>query len=566
MRQRALGLLKIAGLVALVVLAYGPAWRAGFLWDDNAHLTRPDLRPAGGLARIWSEIGATQQYYPVLHSAFWLEHRLWGLDPRGYHAANLALHALAAVLLGALLRRLAVPGPWLAAAWFALHPVHVESVAWISEQKNTLSTVFYLGAALAYLRFETERRPGAYWLALGLFVLALLSKTVTATLPAALLVLGWWRRGSVSWHRDVVPLLPWFALALAAGVTTAWIERRLIGAEGAAFELTFLQRLLLAGRVVWFYAGKLLWPQQLTFIYPRWTIEPARLADWAPLLATAGLLALLWRLRVRSRGPLAAALLFGGTLFPVLGFFNVYPFQYSFVADHFQYLASMALIAFAVSALTQTATVGASLPATRTSIGSRTAGAALRAVRGRLGEASLPGLLMLAALAMQTRAQAHLYRDNEALFRATVARNPDAWMAHNNLAQILMTRSADRPAAMRHLQRALALRPDYPEALNNLGLVLAQSGRPAEGLALIERALRLKPHLSEAHNNRGIALTAVGRGEEAVAAFRRAGALNPAFPNIHENLGKLLDHLGRHAEAAESFAEAKRLRGAAAAR
>jgi len=223
-------------IFGVVFLAYLPALRAGFVWDDDAHLTRPALRSLNGLWRIWSEPGATQQYYPILHSLFWLEQKLWGDAALGYHIANLVLHGSAAILFMFVLRRLAIPGAWLAALLFALHPVHVESVAWITEQKNTLSAVFYLAAALAYLRFDGERRRASYLVAFGFFVLALLTKTVTTTLPAALLVVFWWQRRSLSWPRDVRPLLPWFALAVTAGLFTAWIERTLIGAEGATFR------------------------------------------------------------------------------------------------------------------------------------------------------------------------------------------------------------------------------------------------------------------------------------------------------------------------------------------
>ncbi|MDI1318806.1 MAG: hypothetical protein PSW75_01255, partial [bacterium] len=330
----------------LILVAYLPALSGGLLWDDNGHITRTDLRSWEGLFRIWSEIGATQQYYPLLHSAFWLEHHLWGDATLGYHLLNVLLHATTACLFGRLLQRLAVPGAWLAALLFALHPVCVESVAWISEQKNTLSAVFYLAAALAYLRFDDgERTPRRYVLATGLFVLALLTKSVTATLPAALLVVGWWRRGRLDWRRDVRPLLPWFVLAGASGLFTAHFESALIGAQGADFNLGVLQRCLLAGRVVWFYLGKLAWPADLIFIYPRWTIDTAVWWQWLfPLAGLALLGGLAWWSR-QSRGPLAAALLFGGTLFPVLGFVNVYPFVFSFVADHFQYLASLAVFA-----------------------------------------------------------------------------------------------------------------------------------------------------------------------------------------------------------------------------
>lgn len=519
-------------LLAVAALAYLPAVRAGFIWDDDAHVTAPALRSWTGLGRIWSDLGATQQYYPLLHSAFWLEHRLWGGAPLGYHLTNLVLHAGVAILLVLVLRRLAVRHALLAGLIFAAHPVHVESVAWISEQKNTLSAVFSLGAALAYLHFDPGRRARFYALALALFILGLLAKTVTATLPAALLVIVWWQRGRLDWRRDILPLVPFFALGAAGGLFTAWVERAIIGAEGAAYDLTLLQRTLLAGRALGFYAAKLVWPADLTFIYPRWEIDPRSAADWLPLLAVAGLLGGLFRIRRRSRAPLAVALLFGGTLFPALGFFNIYPFQYSYVADHFQYLASVPLIAAAAAAL----------PSGRQSV--------------------LP-LFLLGGLGVLTWQKAHEYRDSETLFRATIARNPAAWMAHNNLGDLLMKSPATLPAAISHLERAVALHPDYPEALNNLGLALTRAGRAQDSLPHLEKSLRLKPSLYQTHNNLGIALASLGRVEEAVRAFERAAALNPTLPNVHENWAKALVLLGRRAAAAERFAEAERLRARA---
>lgn len=518
-----------AALFAVLLVVYFPALRGGFVWDDERHVTEPALRSLSGLARIWFEPGATQQYYPILHSAFWLEHRLWGDATLGYHLASLTQHALAAALFGLVLRSLAVPGAALAAWLFAFHPTHVESVAWISEQKNTLSTVFYLAAALAYLHFDASRRAATYRAAFALFLLALLTKTVTATLPAALLVVLWWRRGHLDWHRDVKPLVPWLALGVVAGFGTAWLERALIGAEGAAFDLTLLERTLLAPRVVWFYLGKLFWPANLTFIYPRWHLDPEQLVTWLPLLGALGLLIVLWRLP--SRAPLATALLFIGSLFPVLGFLNVYPFQYSFVADHFQYLASLPVIAAAAAGL-------AFVPPA-----ARPAGGAI--------------VLCLAALTWQ---QSPMYRDVRTLYRTTIARNPTCWMAHNNLGRELLAHTATQAEAIACFERALALRPVYWEARNNLGLALAQTGRPYAAIPHLETARQLRPHAPEVHNNLGIALARSGRPADAIEAFRHAAALNPALPNIQENWAKALLLLGRRAEADARFALAARLR------
>jgi hypothetical protein len=258
---------------------------------------------------------------------------------------NILLHTLSAFLFAVILRRLAVPGAFLAAVIFALHPVHVESVAWISEMKNTLSALFYLGAALAYLQFCEKRKKGLYALALVFFVLALLSKTVSATLPAALLVVFWWKRGRLSWRHDALPLMPFFVLGAGGGLLTAWIERTMIGAQGAEYQFTLIERGLIAGRALCFYLGKLFWPADLIFIYPRWQISADAWWQFLYPLGVAILIGILWLVRKHSRAPLAAMLFFSGTLFPALGFFNVYPFRFSLVADHFQYLASLSIIA-----------------------------------------------------------------------------------------------------------------------------------------------------------------------------------------------------------------------------
>ena len=334
------GWLKGLLLLTAVIFVYQPVWHGKPIWDDDAHLTPPGLRSPQGLARIWIEPGATQQYYPLVHSIFWVEYKLWGDTTLGYHLINILLHAFSALLLWKILRRLQVPGAYLAAAIFALHPVCVESVAWISEIKNTLSGAFYLGAALVYLRFDRTRNWKFYFLALGLFLLGLMSKTVIATLPAALLVVFWWQRGKLSWKQDVLPLIPFFVVGMGAGLFTAWVEWKFVGARGSAYDFTFIDRVLIAGRVIWFYLGKLVWPVDLIFIYPRWQVSQT--VWWQYLFPITALLVSvgLWLLSRWNRAPLAAWLFFVGTLFPALGFFNVYPFCYSFVADHFQYLAS----------------------------------------------------------------------------------------------------------------------------------------------------------------------------------------------------------------------------------
>ena len=544
-------------LFGAALLAYLPSINGGLLWDDAAHITAPALQMLHGLWRIWFQVGATQQYYPVLHSAFWLEHRLWGNSVLGYHLMNIGLHATAACLFALTLRRLRpetgeqnrwLGTEWLAAAVFALHPVCVESVAWISEQKNTLSLVFYLLAALAYLRFDRDRKWGWHVLALGLFMLALLSKTVTATLPGALLLVLFWRRGRLAWRRDVVPLLPWFVVGTSAGLFTAWIEQNYIGARGAAYDLSLIQRGCLAGSVVWFYLGKLAWPSGLTFIYPRWQVG----SDWQWSLGAIGLAATtaaFWRLRRWNWAPLIALLFFVGSLFPALGFFNVYPFVFSYVADHWQYLPCLGIIALATEG-----TAGLALRLVQRFSGVR------RVVVGCAFAAAAGG--GLAALFVLTWRQCGLYRDVETLYAATLARNPSCWMAHNNLGEHLAD-IGSLPAAIAHFEQAIRLKPDCSDAHNNLGNALSKiPGRSAEAISELETALRLEPNLAEAHNNLGwVLVNTPGRLSEGIAHLKRALQLNPDEEKTHNSLGVALAKIpGRLPEAISEYETALRLK------
>lgn len=531
--QRPFGLFCLLLLAALV--AYAPALNGELLWDDDGHVSHALLQSSSGLARIWVEPGATQQYYPLLHSAFWLEHQLWGDSTLGYHLVNVLWHTLSACLFAAILRRLAIPGALFAAFVFTLHPVCVESVAWITEQKNTLSTLFALTAAWTWLRFEQDRNPKRYVFATLWFIAALLSKTVTATLPAALLVIAWWQRGRLSWRNEVRFLLPWFVLGVIAGLGTIWVEKTHIGASGDEFTLNAIERTLLAGRVVWFYFAKLIWPTDLAFFYPRWEIDAQSVGQWLFLVATVGALALALGWSRRDRAPLAAALLFGGMLVPVLGFVNVYPFIFSYVADHFQYLACLPMIAF-LSAAAEKGFKRFALP----SWCGRAAAAAVILVLGCL-----------------TWRQSHMYRDIFALYETTLARNPTSWVAHLNLGVALD--DAGQPAeALPHLQRALELKPDFPETLNSLGGVLNQLNRPADAKAVLEKALQLQPRFASAHSNLGVALIGLRQTDDALAAFQRAIEIDPAYVSARINYGWALANSGRTTEALAQFEEVRR--------
>jgi tetratricopeptide (TPR) repeat protein len=560
---------------ALAVLAYAPTFRAGLVWNDADYVTSAGLRSWAGLGRIWTEVGATEQYYPVLHSAFWLQYRAWGDAPLGYHVVNLGLHLAAAGLFGLALRRLRVAGAWLGAAIFVLHPVCVESVAWVSEQKNTLSTVFFLGAALAYFRFNERRAWGWYAAATGLFLAALLSKSLTAVLPPALLVVSWWREGKLEWRKHVLPLAPWFAVGAAVGLFTAWVEHTYLGATGADFELSWLQRGLLAGRIVWFYVGKLVWPVGQVFIYPRWQIEVGQVGSYVFPLALVATLAVLWI--KRCRGALAAALFFVGTLFPVMGFLSLYGFLFSYVADHWQYLSCLGLIALAAAGLS-------GWLAKRSAV-----------VRGWGRAGCFALLVILGGLSWRMT----LPYDNPLTFYATIVeKNPAAWMARNNLGVQLMT--AARPAeAIVQYREALQLRPQYFEAENNLGQALDSVGDTAQAAVHYRRAVELNPMYAGAYVNLGNALFTLGkvaeagrsyrqalvlapetyqasynlavilaqqrRFDEAIIRYERALQVKPDYAEAHFNLGALLGETGRLAEAIAHYEAALKIQPTAEA-
>lgn len=490
----------VALLFALVFVAFFPALRGQFIWDDDHYVTENlALRSFSGLSDIWLGIvfngphgyraAVAPQYYPVTFTSFWLESRLFGwTNPLPLHVTNALLHACSAWMLWTILRKLEVPGAWVIAAVWAVHPVQVESVAWVTERKNVLSGFFYFASLLLYLRYcglipRDQERPTAparvYLFAALLFIAALLSKSVTGSLPAVVLLLIWWKRGRIT-RRDVLPLLPFFALAIAMGAVTSYMERNVVGAAGNEFAFTLPQRLIIAGRAIWFYAGKLLWPRPLMFIYPRWDVTSAQ-AQWQIVLLPLALLVavVLFVLRSRiGRAPTVAWLFFIGTLFPALGFVNVYPMRYSFVADHFQYLASLGLIALIVGAVEHLAKSAKWFCAA--------------------------SALVLVALVWLSFQQSRIYASPRKLWGHVLAHNPSAWMAHNNLGILLLT--SDSPTAAAHFRGAIALKPDHAEAMMNLGRIDEEAGRLDDAVAWYRRAIDARPKLAEAHYNLARAL------------------------------------------------------------
>jgi protein O-mannosyl-transferase len=541
-------------IILLTVLAYLPALSGKFVWDDDSWTTSISglLQDVSGLGRMWSQPTALQQYYPLSGTTFWVDYHLWGFWPLPYHVENLLLHVLAALLFWGLLRRLQVPGAWLAGALFALHPVMVESVAWITERKNVLSLVLYLGALLAYGRFsrfwkeENGSAPApsvpaprgwvAYGLAFILFAAALLAKATAFSLPAVILLIGWWKRGRIRWRRDVLPTLPFFGVAVGLCLGTAWLEKNHVGAQGPEWVISFPERCLIAGRALWFYTGKLFWPANLCFIYPRWQLNSSSWWQWLYPASAVGTLLTLWLARGRiGRGPMAAALFFAGTLFPVLGFMNAYFMRYSFVCDHWTYLSSLGFIALTAGLVTRVA-----------------------------GQFRAPALLhgfatvVLVTFAMLTWRECGKYAGLETLWRDTLTKNPGAWLAHNNLGMVLR-KQGKIPEAIAHYEQALQLNPTYALAHNNLGVALKQMGKIEEAMQQYEQALQLKPDYAEARDNLGNALRATGRVTEAVEQYEQVLRLQPDSAEAHYNLAIALGQQGKIEDAIGHYKQALRI-------
>ena len=528
-------LIAQAGLIVLLTLVtYLPALRNGFIWDDDDHLTANAAMTApDGLRLIWSSLPVSR-YYPLTLTTFWAQRRFWGLDPLPYHAVNLLLHAASAALLFLLLRQLAVRGAWVAAAIWAVHPVNVESVAWITELKNTQSGLLYFLSLLFWLRFKARSKSAWYWLALLCFTGALLSKPSTVVLPAVLLLIAWWREEQ--WRgADMLRFIPFVVVAAGMSALTVVEQRGHILRSGAPdWSASIAQRLALAGWDVWFYAGKLLCPLDLSFVYPRWQIDKAGLIGFLPLLGAVGVACTLWVCRRRT---VAQASAFGLgyfliALLPVLGFVDVFYFRYSFVADHFQYLASIGLIALAVAA-------GASVLRRR----------ALRAV--------LAGAV-IAVLGIMSWQRCGAFHDDETVWRDTLAKNPDCWMACNNLGLVL-ERAGNVQDAYGWYAQALQIKPDYADAHINLANLLSRAGRLQEAAGHYEEALRIEPGNAKAPYDFGLALAQAGKLPEAVARYEEALRLQPLYADAHNNLANALSQMGNVPAAIDHYEEALRI-------
>jgi tetratricopeptide (TPR) repeat protein len=535
-------------LILITILVYIPAILGGFIWDDDSYVQHnPALRSFVGLWNIWTRTSATPQYYPLVHTTFWIEYHLWGAGPGaaiGYKIINVLLHATSVILLWRLLRFLQLPGAWLAAAIFAVHPLNVESVAWITERKNVLSGVFYLLAFRTYLKAIGENgewkiedgknstapssilhlpSSRSYLVAFLFLLLALFSKTVTATMPAAMLLVLWWKRGRLR-IVDFIRLLPFFFAGIVMGAVTGYLEGTQVGAHGPEWSvLTPIDRVLIAGRAICFYAGKLFLPINLSFIYPRWDVDPHQIWQFAYPIGVVSVVFTLWIMRRRiGRGPLTAVLFFIGTLFPALGFANVYPMRYSFVADHFQYLAGVGLICLFAALVASS--------------------------KWRLAMSAIA----IIALSSLTFARGLVYQDRETLWRDTLSKNPHSWMAHTNLGHALHAKGDDAGAAVQY-QAALQDAPNVADTHLNAAIGRAISGDFDGAIAECHRAIEINPSFVEAYANMAKAYLSKGNLPEAQNAAREAIEIAPKYPLGHYMLARVLELSGQLPQAAVEY-------------
>jgi tetratricopeptide (TPR) repeat protein len=527
---------RVGVIVLITLVVYFPAMRAGFVWDDDLFLTEnPLIKADDGLYRFWFTT-EPPDYFPLVSTSLWLEWRLWGMNAKGYHVVNIVLHAISSVLIWLVLRRLKIPGAWLAALVFAVHPVNVESVAWITERKNTQPMVFYLLTILLYLKFESD--GGRRWCVLALlaFLLALLSKTSVVMLPFVLLGCAWWQRGSIE-RKDLIRSIPFFVLSSVLGLVTVWYQSNAIAGDIVRSD-GFFARLAGAGWAVWFYIYKAIIPYNLSFVYPRWEIDATSIAAYLPLAILPLCFSLFWRYRNRWGKPFLFGLgYYVVTLFPVLGFFDINFMRFSLVTDHWQYTSIIGVIALVVGLATRV----------------------WHSWSIQLRWATNAGALsIVGVLSVLTWIQCHAYEDLETLWRDTISKNPEAWIAHSNLGSILAAQGRYDEALI-HCSEALRINPGHAWIHGALGVALAGKGRLDEAIDHFSQAVKLKPDFAKAYNDLGLALKRQGRFQDAEGQFHHAVTIDPEYAEAHLNLGMLFAEQGKIEDALHHFSEAVRI-------
>lgn len=550
---------KLLSIFILTLVAFAPSWNNDFIWDDESYVVdNVHLRTLDGLRAIWFDPQATPQYYPLTYTVFWIEYQLWGLNPMGYHVVNTVLHALNALLVFSILKRLNISGAWVTGLVFAVHPICVDSVVWITELKNVLAGFWMLLSLLAYCYFagwgagehdqdegskllsvaQCERRAlrKRFWWCVSFFSFSagLFCKTAILPLPMVLLILTVWQEGKWRWSR-MFSIFPFFLLGFCLGLVTVWVELNHAGAQGASWSNSSLERVFVAGRAVWFYLGKIVWPTDLNFIYPRWEIDGGDYKNWVYPIALLISLGCLWGARRRiGAGYFAASLMFLSLLAPALGFINIYFMRFSYVSDHFQYFGSSVAIAAVVSAITA---LFARLKVS---------------MRKRVEIIFWSGVLL--AFIAGTWKHSSMYDGLETLWTETLERNPDAWLAHHNLASVYEG-GGDWERAEHHFRESLKLNPNYAEAFYNLAQLCSVQGRYREAVVLYGKALEIYPEYGMFWNQLGHAYYQLGENERAIESYQQAMIKNPEKALPYFGMGQVYLDMKEFERAAIYFIE-----------
>lgn len=541
-----------ATLAAIVILLYLPSIHHSFIWDDDYYVTHNTaLKDTVGLKKIWISPGTTPQYYPLVFTSFWLEYHLFGLNPAVFHATNIILHAINTVLVWMVLSQLGVPWAWMAAAVFAVHPVNAESVAWISERKNLMSCLFVLLSLWLLIRLYIRTVPGTteptktvkkrwiiYLTALILFAFAMLSKSVTCVMPAVFLIIVWWKENRLT-LKKFLSLIPFFATSLVAAVNTIMIEKAHVGAHGFEWDFSFPERLLIAGRALWFYAHKLIFPANIIFVYPRWHIDISSWWQWLyPVLALL-VFATLWALKNRiGKGPFAGVAIFVVALMPALGFINYFPMRFSFVADHFQYMAQIAPIALIISGTHRIAELIS---------------------HNSLNKATfIACAVVILLLGGRTLAEQEKYENLYTLWTDTLAKNPACWMAHNNLGVLLAKNGIFRQAGAHYLE-TIRLNPYFAQARQNLAKMRKHVKRLNTADLPYQQMSYTTPHSAWFYDIAGDAMTKLKRYVWAEWFYKKAINKAPGTATGFYKLGNLANHQNKFKKAIKYYRKAIQL-------
>ncbi|HTV47425.1 MAG TPA: tetratricopeptide repeat protein [Phycisphaerae bacterium] len=573
-------LIAAAGLLLLCAIVYWPLLRAGYIWDDDGWLTNnPFIRDWSGLWYIWFFPRASIQYYPLVFTAFLLQFKLWGLNSVGYHLVNIILQAINSILLWRVFRSLGLKSAWVAAAIWAIHPIQVETVGWVAEQKNLLSAALGFSAALLWIKWtglgmtgkmpvplNMSQNPGQgrgyvkinrHWKLLLpatiLFVLALLAKTDICTLPAALLLVAWWKRGRVTLV-EVLSVIPWFLFGALLACMTIYIEHGTAGAHGETFNFSLSQRIIIAGKDLWFYPLKLLWPHPLLAVYPRWDVEHIAPIDWLFPISALMVSIILWLLRKRiGRGPLTAVAYYKIMLFPVLGFVSFYTMEYTFVADHYQYLACIGIIALLVESatlllpelsdrMTNTLFKNAAASASRT---------------WNAGPLAIVSIAVLMPLGIMNNVQSQLYHPPVNIWRHVLDYDPNSWVALEQLGA--WEAAHEQPdAALATISRAIEAGggADVYVTKNMADLLISVKHDYHDAIDYLIKSLRADPYQPDAISELAFCYEQSGDMEKAIQSLRHGMDYLPNDPLLHRKLGEDLEQLGFSDEALEQFAMA----------